>query len=206
MAKPLLVNLSSWSLRPWLAMKQAGVDFDEEVIFLNRATTRAELVARSPNARVPCLIHDGLKVWESLAICEYVAETWAPQLWPADKAARAVARSISHEMHAGFASLRRSCPMNLRENRAGATLNPDAGGDIHRILEIWQDTRARFGGGGPFLFGASFTIADAMYAPVVTRITTYGIPVSGEGERYVKTLWALPAMQAWKADALREPA
>lgn len=209
MAKPLLVignkNTSSWSLRPWLALKQAGVDFDEEVILLNRATSGAELKARSPSGRVPVLIHDGLKVWESLAICEYAAETWSPELWPRDKAARAWARSISNEMHAGFQALRRACPMNLTEDLAGGTVNPEAGYDVHRILEIWKEAQARFGGAGPFLFGA-FTIADAMFAPVVTRITTYGIPVSAQAQRYVDAIWALPAMQQWKAAALKEAA
>jgi glutathione S-transferase len=211
MTKPLLVvgskNVSSWSLRPWLAMKQAGVEFDEDVILLDRPTTKAEIKARSPTGRVPVLIHEGLKVWESLAICEYVAETWAPSLWPADKAARAVARSISHEMHAGFAALRRACPMNLKEDKSGGTINPEAGGDVHRILELWKDARARFGSkdpsGGPFLFGP-FTIADAMYAPVVTRINTYGIPVTTEARQYVEVINALPAMNEWKAAALKE--
>jgi glutathione S-transferase len=207
MSKPLLVvgskNVSSWSLRPWLAMKQAAVDFDEEVILLNRATTAAEIKARSPSGRVPVLIHEGLKVWESLAICEYVAETWAPSLWPTDKAARTFARTISHEMHAGFAALRRTCPMDLKADKSGGTINPEAGGDVHRILELWREARTRYGKDGPFLFGA-FSIADAMFAPVVTRITTYGIPVTAEAKRYVDTMWALPAMQEWKAAALKE--
>jgi glutathione S-transferase len=211
MSKPLLVigskNLSSWSLRPWLAMRMARVEFDEEVIPLDQPTTSAQIRARSPTGRVPVLIHDGLKIWESLAICEYVAETWAPALWPQDREARAVARAVSNEMHAGFAALRRSCPMNLKESRAGGTINPDAGSDVNRILALWKDARARFGskspGGEPFLFGP-FSIADAMYAPVVTRITTYEIPVTPEADAYVDAIWALPAMQEWKAAALKE--
>jgi glutathione S-transferase len=209
MSKPVLVigskHLSSWSLRPWLAMKMGGVDFDEDVVLLDKPTTRAEIKARSPTGKVPVLIDGDVKVWESLAICEYVAETWAPKLWPTERTARAHARAIAHEMHAGFAHLRRACPMNLKEDRAGATVNPEAGHDLHRILELWKDTRTRFGQGGPYLFGAQFTIADAMYAPVVTRITTYGIPVNEIGRAYVDAIWMLQPMKDWKKAALEEP-
>jgi glutathione S-transferase len=206
-SKPLLVignkNLSSWSLRPWLAMRMAGVEFDEQLILLNVATTADEIRARSPSGRVPVLLHDGIKIWESLAICEYAAETWAPQLWPENKQARAVARAVSCEMHAGFTSLRRSCPMNLKEDHAGETVSPETGSDVHRILELWKDCRTRFGKDGPYLFGR-FSIADAMFAPVVTRFTTYGIPCMGVQHDYLDTIWALPAMQEWKAAALAE--
>jgi glutathione S-transferase len=211
MTKPTLVignkNLSSWSLRPWLAMKMAGVDFEEKQIALDRPETKDNIKAFAPFAsgKVPLLLFGDVVVWESLAICEVVAETWAPQLWPRDATARAHARAISHEMHAGFSALRSSCPMNLKEDRSGNTLSPTASYDVKRIGDLWKYTRDRFGKGGKFLFGADFTIADAMYAPVVTRFTTYGIYVDDNARDYIQTIWALPAMQEWKAAALKEP-
>ncbi len=209
MSKPLLVigskNLSSWSLRPWLALKFAGVDFDERVVLFDRPNTSDELKRHSPTAKVPVLVHEGQTLWESLAICEYVAEVFAPQLWPHDRAARAHARCISHEMHAGFASLRQTCPMNLKLTPSGETINPQAGADMLRIAQLWKKTRDRYGAGGPFLFGASPTIADAMYAPVVTRIVSYGIPVHAAVDSYVDAIAALPAMREWKSAALLEP-
>lgn len=208
MSKPLLVignkNLSSWSLRPWLAMKVAGVDFDERVVMLDTPELNSELskIAPASPRKVPVLVHDDVTLWESLAICEYAAETWAPSLWPTDKKARAHARTIAHEMHAGFLALRRACSMNLKADLKGTTLSPEAGGDVQRILQIWRECRARFGSGGPFLFGA-FTIADAMYAPVATRLTTYGIP-AGDGQDYVDAIQALPAFVEWKSAAQQE--
>ena len=212
MGKPLLVvgskHKSSWSLRPWLAMKVAGVDFEEKVVLLDRADTKALIKPHSPTGKVPVLVHDDVTVWESLSICEYVAETWAPTLWPADKKARALARSVSNEMHAGFSALRNACSMDMQADHRGMTLSPDAGGDVHRIGQIWRTCRERFGSadnsGGPFLFGA-FTIADAMYAPVVTRFVTYGIPADSIGAAYMDAVQALPAFQEWKAAALKEP-
>lgn len=207
--RPLLVignkNLSSWSLRPWLAMKVAGVDFDERVLLMDTPTFKAEVGKVSPTHKVPVLVHGDVTVWESLAILEYVAETWAPSLWPADKAARAMARAVANEMHAGFVALRGACPMNLREDRRGSELPDAARADAERVLAIWRTCRARFGAGGPFLFG-SFTIADAMYAPVTTRFTTYGVPRDDVGERYIAAVQALPAFVAWKRDAVAEPA
>jgi glutathione S-transferase len=198
---------SSWSLRPWLALKQAGLAFAETVIPLRQPDTAARIAEYSPTGRVPCLIHGGLTVWDSLAICEYVAEL-APEagLWPADPAARAVARSVSAEMHSGFVSLRTTMPMNLRSDRKGKGMTEATAADIARIEALWADARARFGSpaGGPFLFGA-FTIADAMFAPVVTRLETYGAPVSPESRAYMDAVLALPAMRDWIAAAKAEP-
>jgi glutathione S-transferase len=208
MNKPLLVigdkNLSSWSLRPWLAMKVAGVDFDEEVIFLNRPETTARIHKRSAAGKVPVLVHDGVTIWESLAICEYVADAWAPSLWPTDSKARALARSVSHEMHAGFQALRTQCSMNLQKDAPGTVLTDDTAKNVARILELWQACRMQ-ATGGPFLFGA-FSIADAMYAPVVTRFVTYGIEVDANARAYMDAVQALPAFQEWKRAALLEKA
>jgi glutathione S-transferase len=211
-AKPLLVvgtkYKSSWSLRPWIALKVAGVDFDEKVVVLDTPEFRREL-KRYPDAsaRVPILVDGDITIWESLAICEYAAETWAPSLWPKDKAPRALARSVSNEMHAGFAALRNACSMNLKADLRGTTLSPEAGADAHRVLTIWRTCRERYGKktGKPFLFG-DFTIADAMYAPVVTRFVTYGIPADAVGQEYMDAIQALPAFVEWKAAALAEPA
>lgn len=198
---------SSWSLRPWLAMKQAGLAFAETVIPLRQPDTAARIAEHSPSGRVPSLIHAGLTVWDSLAICEYVAEL-APEagLWPADRAARAVARAVSAEMHSGFVSLRTSMPMNLKGDRKGQGMTDATAADIARIEALWADMRARFGipAGGPFLFGA-FTIADAMFAPVVTRLETYGVAVSPESRAYMDAVLALPAMREWIAAAKEEP-
>ena len=210
MARPILVigdkNKSSWSLRPWLALKLAGVDFEEKLIFLDRKDTKANLKAAAPGAagKVPVYLEGELLVWESLAICETIAER-SPELWPADRAARAHARAISNEMHAGFLSLRRSCPFDLKKNLEGQTINPEAGADIYRITRIWRETRERFGSGVPYLFGARANIADCMYAPVVARITSYGTPIYAGARAYVLAIWAPPAMQEWNTAALAEP-
>jgi glutathione S-transferase len=173
-------NYSSWSLRPWIAMKVAGVAFDEEVISLNADDFKARVSRHSDTGKVPVLIDGPVQVWESLAILEYLAEKFpAAKLWPSDAAARAHARAISSEMHAGFLPLRRACPM-------------------------WNDCRARFGAGGPFLFGA-FTAADAMYAPVVSRFHTYGVLPSEGSRAYMAAMMALPAWGDWLAAALKEP-
>ncbi|BAI70736.1 glutathione S-transferase [Azospirillum sp. B510] len=194
---------SSWSLRPWLAMRQAGLAFAETLVQLRQPDTAARIAAHSPSGRVPCLIHGGLAVWDSLAICEYVAEL-APEagLWPADRAARAVARSVSAEMHSGFASLRGTMSMDLKRDRKGEGMTEATAADIARIEALWADARSRFG--GPFLFGA-FTIADAMFAPVVTRLETYGVAVRPETRAYMDAVLALPAMRDWTAAAKAEP-
>jgi glutathione S-transferase len=198
-------NLSSWSLRPWLALTQAGVPFETVRIRLDRPTSRAALTVSSPSGRVPVLHHGNLVVWESLAICEYAAEL-APDagLWPAEPGARAVARAVSSEMHAGFAALRAEHPMNLLAETARAP-SPAAAADVARIRSLWKDCRARFGADGPFLFGR-FTIADAMFAPVVSRFRTYAIPTDAVCEEYADVVWELPAMGEWRrrAEAERE--
>jgi len=198
-------NYSSWSLRPWLALKQTGAAFDEEVIPLSEPTTRSTVLRFSPSGRVPALKHNELTVWDSLAMCEYLAETF-PQakLWPEDKAARAVARAVSAEMHSGFAALRDHLPMNMRSSFPNRGVTPDVQADINRITAIWRDCRKRFGANGLFLFGG-FTIADAMYAPVVSRFRTYKIELEEETQAYTDAVWALPALQEWLTAAKNEP-
>ena len=198
-------NYSSWSLRPWLALKQTGAAFDEEVIPLSEAATRSTVLRFSPSGRVPALKHNELTVWDSLAICEYLAETFpAAKLWPDDKAARAVARAVSAEMHSGFAALRDHLPMNMRSSFPNRGVTPEVQADINRITAIWRDCRKRFGAAGPFLFGG-FTIADAMYAPVVSRFRTYKIELEAEAQAYADAVWALPALQEWLTAAKNEP-
>ena len=197
---------SSWSLRPWLLLTQAGIPFDEEVVPLDQPETRGRLLARSPSGRVPVLYDGDLVIWDSLAIAEYVAERHPDkQLWPADVAARAFCRSVSAEMHSGFGALREHMPMNLRRvNRPRADAIPaGVASDIARIKAIWRECRSRFGRGGDLLFGG-FTIADSMYAPVVTRFASYGVPLDGEERRYADALEALTAMRTWREGAAAE--
>ena len=197
-------NYSSWSLRPWLLLRQAGIPFEEVRIPLYAPGSTEALATWSPSGKVPAL-HDGdLRVWDSLAICEYLAERFPDkQLWPADAAARAVARSVSAEMHSGFAGLRENMVMNIRGRYPGKGRTPECLADIERIVAIWTDCRAQFGGGGDFLFGR-FGIADAMFAPVVLRFQTYGVALEGTARDYAEAILALPALQAWMADALAE--
>lgn len=192
-------RFSSWSLRPWLAARVAGLAFDEVPITLRQPETKAEILKHSPSGKVPCLIHGSLTIWDSLAICEYLAEL-APGLWPEDRAARAVARAVSAEMHAGFQALRNACSMDVCETTPLADIPPEVLAEVERIGAIWTDCRARFGAGGPFLFGR-FSIADAMYAPVVTRFTTFALPMDAGAKAYCDAIWALPAMQEWKRAA-----
>jgi glutathione S-transferase len=198
-------NYSSWSLRAWLMAKAAGIAFDEVLIPLYLPQSRAELVRYSPSGKVPALKHGEVVVWESLAIGEYLAEC-VPQagLWPADSAARALARAASTEMHAGFANLRHHLPMNMRSVFAGREIIPEIQADLDRIAAIWRDCRRRYGAGGGYLFG-TFTIADAMYAPVVSRLRTYRITLDDEAQAYADSLWAYPALQEWVAAANNEP-
>jgi glutathione S-transferase len=203
-------NYSSWSLRAWLALRHAGASFAERVIPLDQAGTRAAIGAHSPSGRVPLLVHGGLRVWESLGICEYLAELFpAAGLWPPGAAARAVARAVSCEMHAGFAALRHHLPMDIRSRRPAPAQRAAAAADIARMIELWRDCRARFGaaganGAGPFLFGG-FSIADAMFAPVATRFVTYEVPLDAEPAVYVAALCDWPAMREWCAAAAAEP-
>ncbi len=198
-------NYSSWSLRAWLLLKQTGAPFREVIIPLYQDNSREQLRAHSPSGKVPALTHGELTVWESLAIAEYLAETFpAAQLWPAAPAARAVARSVSAEMHAGFTALRTHLPMDMRKRYPGREWPAEAGEDIRRIIELWTDCRRRFGAGGDFLFGA-FSIADAMYAPVVSRFVSYGVELDGVAAAYRDAVWAWPALREWVKAAEAEP-
>jgi len=198
-------NYSSWSLRAWLAMRAADLDFEEVMIPLDQPDTAARIAEYSPAGLVPILRHGANTIWDSLAICEYAAEL-APQarLWPEDRGARAVARSVSAEMHSGFAALRRALPMNMRADRPGVPIATEVQADIDRICDIWRDCRNAFGAGGPFLFGA-FSIADAMFAPVASRFRTYRVAVDKTAQAYVEAIHALPAMQEGSVAAAAEP-
>ena len=194
---------SSWSLRPYLALAHTGLPSETRTILLDRDVTKAEILKVNPAGRLPVLYHDDLAIWDSLAICEYLNEL-APeaQLWPADRARRARARAICAEMHSGFTALRSNMSMDVCASKPGQGHTPEALADIRRIVEIWHE--ALDASGGPFLFGR-FTIADAMYAPVTTRFTTYGVELDATCHAYVDTVAALPAMQAWRRDAETEP-
>jgi glutathione S-transferase len=189
-------NYSSWSLRPWLAMKVLGIPFREERISLYVEGAKEKIRAHSPAGKVPCLVDGELKVWDSLAILEYLAERH-PGVWPADAAERARARSISAEMHSGFPNLRTHMSMNIRKRHPGKGRTPEVLAEIARIVEIWSERR------GPFLFGA-FSGADAMYAPVVLRFRTYEVELPSACRAYADAMLALPALQEWIADAQRE--
>lgn len=198
-------NYSSWSLRPWLAMKQAGIAFGEINVVLQRPETKEKILRYSPSGRVPCLIDGELTVFDSLAICEYVNEKYAADsLWPRDVAMRAQARSIAAEMHSSFAALRTHMPMDIRSRLAdkgqAAQRREDVAADVARILSVWSECLAQ---GGPMLFG-NFSIADAFYAPVVTRFATYGVKLSPLLAAYSESVLALPAMQQWTAAAKAE--
>lgn len=203
-------NYSSWSLRPWLAARHCGADFTEELIPLRQSDTKARILSHSPSGKVPLLkdheVRDGvLAVWDSLAICDYLAEAFPKaHLWPLDPAARAVARSVSCEMHAGFPNLRSECPMDIIRRHPGRPRSAECEVEIARVLSLWQDCRSRFGAGGPWLFG-SFSVADCMYAPVVTRFVTYEVPLDAVGAAYVQAVMQHPAMQEWCAAAALEP-
>ena len=208
MTKPHLViankNYSSWSLRPWMAMTMVGLDFDESMILLDTPVMKKQIAGHSPAGRLPVLHHGKITVWETLAILEYLAETYPEKnFWPKSRAARAMARAVSNEMHAGFSSLRNACPMNLRRAPKAVRMNEPIRADVARIEEIWRDCRKTYGKGGKFLFG-KFSNADAMFAPVVTRFETYAIPVARDTKAYMDTVMATKAFQAWKSAALKE--
>jgi glutathione S-transferase len=198
-------NYSSWSLRGWLAASQSGIDFETEMVRLSEAGSHAALLRHSPAGRVPVLKHGKRVVWDSLAIIEYLAERCPDAgLWPADADARATARSIAAEMHAGFAALRANMPMNLRKALPGKGRGPGVAQDIERIGAIWREARERFGQGGPFLFGR-YCAADAMYTPVASRFRTYGVALDTTCEAYIDAVLSWPAFLAWQAAALEEP-
>ncbi len=204
-------NYSSWSMRPWVLMKQAGIAFEEVMVrfdsFDADSRFKAVVGALNPTGKVPVLVDGPIVVWDTLAIAEYLAERFPDrQLWPADAAARAHARSICAEMHAGFGALRNHCGMNIEASlpEVGARLlreEPAVAADLARICRMWEGLLQKHG--GPMLFGG-FGIADAYYAPVATRIRTYALPVPAAVEAYIERLYALPAMKAWIADALAE--
>ena len=213
MNDPVLIignkNYSSWSLRPWLLMKVNRIVFDEVMVPLYQQHSKAAIHAQAPGGltrygKVP-ILHDGdVRIWDSLAICEYVAERWPhTRGWPDDRVARALARSVSAEMHAGFGTLRSELPMNCRRVGHAAARGPVLQQEIDRIVEIWTDCRASAASGGPFLFG-TFGIADAMYAPVALRFSIYQIPLTTAAQEYADTILALPALREWIADARAE--
>ena len=195
-------NYSSWSLRAWLAAREGGFNFGEIDIPLFRPDSRERILSHSPSGKVPCLNDNGVLVWDSLAIGEYLAEK-QPALLPADPVARATARAVSAEMHAGFRDLRTHMPMNIRKDYRGFGRSPDVDEDIARIIAIWNDCRARFGAGGPYLFG-HFTLADAAFAPVCFRCKTYGLEMNGAAGDYLATMLANKHMQEWEAAARAE--
>jgi glutathione S-transferase len=198
-------NYSSWSLRGWLAARAAGVPFDEVLVRLSEPGSKDELLKHSPAGKVPVLKHGERVIWDSLAIIEYLAELRPDGgLWPADPAARAHARSIAAEMHAGFQALRAQMPMNLRKSLPGKGRGRDVAEDIERICAIWTDCRARYGAAGPFLFGP-FTAADVMYTPVATRFRTYAVELDGACQGYVDAVLARPDFLEWHEAALEEP-
>ncbi len=203
-------NYSSWSLRPWLALRHTGAAFEEAIIQLDQPDSAMNLRRHSPSGRVPVLQHGTFAVWETLAICEYLAEQFpAARLWPADRDARAQARAVSNEMHAGFAALRDNLPMDISRRWPLGNRLAKAGRDVERITAIWRECRERFGrrganGAGDFLFGG-FTIADAMFAPVTTRFLTYSVPLDPVCSAYVAAMQRWPAMRDWAAAAKAEP-
>ncbi len=199
-------NYSSWSLRPWIAMKAAGISFEETLIPLYEPGSAEEIRKYSPAGKVPVLIDGGDTVWESLAILEHLAEKF-PQagLWPSDPRARSHARAVATEMHAGFQPLRQHCTMNLWLPAKPRPQPDEVMANVRRIEALWADCRARFGknAGEPFLFG-TFGAADAMYAPVVARFHNYGLPVGAQTRAYMDAVMALPAWQEWHAAAMQE--
>lgn len=198
-------NYSSWSLRAWLVMRRAGAAFDEVVIPLDTRHFAEDLAKHSPSGRVPALKDGPLVVWDSLAIAEYAAERFpAASLWPEEVVARAAARSVSAEMHSGFVALREHMPFNARGRAARTPDSPAVIADVKRITTIWKMCRRSFGEGGPFLFG-HFTIADAMYAPVVLRFQTYGVTLDELSRDYAETVLAMPEIGEWVEAARAEP-
>ena len=197
-------NYSSWSLRPWLGMKVAGIAFEEMLIPLDAPDFKARLATFGGAGKVPLLIDGEIRVWESLAILEYLAEKFpAAGLWPPDAGARAHARAVASEMHSGFAALRSQLPMNVARRVVSRPLDAGASADAARIQSVWSESRKRFGKDGPFLFGA-FGAADAMYAPVVWRFHTYAVEVGPAAREYMVAMMELPAWNEWREAARRE--
>lgn len=198
-------NYSSWSMRPWMALKGASIPFNEIVIPLYTGDAdKRRILSFTQSGKVPVLVDGDITVWDSLAIVEYAAEKFPEaKLWPQDRAARAHARSVSAEMHSGFMPLRNECGMNIHRPVGAKSLSEDAKANIARVQQIWTDCRARYGGEGPYLFGA-FTAADAMFAPVVHRFRTYAIEVTPPVREYMSTMLGNPAFRQWTDDAMAE--
>ena len=199
-------NYSSWSMRPWLALRANNIPFEEVFIplYTDNPADKQRILSFSRAGKVPALIDGDITVWDSLAIIEYLAERFPEaKLWPEDRAMRAHARSISAEMHSGFMALRNECGMNLHRSVGAVALSADAKANIARVEEVWRDCRQRYARSGPFLFGA-FTGADAMFAPVVHRLRTYAIDVGAEAKAYMETMMALPAFREWTEAGLAE--
>lgn len=198
-------NYSSWSLRGWLALKRCGVAFDEKLIRLQTPETRDQILSQSKAGLVPILKIQGITIWETMAICEFLAETYPDAgLWPEGKKARAVCRSVSNEMHAGFSALRTHMPMDMKNRYPGKGRKDGVQKDIDRIVDIWTECRSAFGTSGPFLFG-TFTIADAMFAPVVSRFLTYGVELPVVARAYCDAVWNCPDVIEWRTAAEQEP-
>jgi glutathione S-transferase len=196
-------NYSSWSLRPWILMRHLGLDFQERLIPLFQPGFDQEIEKHSPTRKVPLLQQGEFRVWDSLAICEYVVEVTG-RGWPKYPQARAMARAISAEMHSGFTNMRNAWPMNARARNRRVPMTPSLQADVDRVEAIWRDCRSRFGAGGPWLFG-EYSAADAMYAPVVLRFNTYGTNLSDETRGYMATVLEDPPMQEWLSAAENEP-
>src|SRR5215217_3542653 len=196
-------NYSTWSLRPWLVLRHFELPFEDEVLMLSGEGWRDTLAKRSPTGKVPVLIDGDLVIPETLAIIEYLADKYPEKdIWPADRADRALARAAASEMHAGFSSLRTHAPMNLRAAHPGKVDLDAVRRDLHRVEQLWGQLLAR--SGGPYLFGA-FTAADAMFAPLATRLRTYALPASDTASAYIEAIYSLPAFQDWLSKALHEP-
>jgi glutathione S-transferase len=209
MAKLTLVignrNYSSWSLRAGLVMAATGAPHETVLVRLSQPDTREQILKYNPAGKVPALIDGDFTVWDTLAIAEYLAEKFpAARLWPVDDKARAIARSVCAEMHSGFPDLRNTCPCNMRKSAPHVQKTPAVLADVARILEIWRLCRTKYGSDGPYLFG-KFTIADAFYAPVVSRFRTYAIDVDPNGRAYMETIEAHPAYRTWLDEAKKEP-
>ncbi len=196
-------NYSSWSLRPWLLLRHLGIAFAERVIHFDTQEFATQVPQLSPSRRVPVLLHGELRVWDSLAICEYASELAGGRGWPADPALRAEARSLAAEMHAGFPALRAACPMNARARNRRVPMTPELARDVERVTAIWDACRRRPRAAGPWLFGA-YSAADAMYAPVALRFLTYGLPAAGAAADYLQTVLADAELRRWIADAETE--
>ncbi|MEQ5184647.1 glutathione S-transferase family protein [Providencia rettgeri] len=196
-------NYSSWSLRPWILLKALQIPFEENICFFENGKSSHEKFSRfSPSGLVPCLIDGDKTIWDSLAICEYVAEDF-PQVWPTEKSARAWARCASAEMHAGFTALRQQCPMNVTRNEALTEISHELQGNLNRIQQLWQEGFDKFE--GPWLAGKHFTAVDAFFAPVAFRIQSYQLKVNEHAQQWIERIIALPAMQEWKRAAEIEP-